>query len=310
MCTYNGCRFLEAQLQTIGNQTQLPFELLICDDGSTDATPDIVHTFAQSVSFPVYFIRNTTNLGSTKNFEKAILFCKGDIIALCDQDDLWTPEKLNRMASILEREPEVAAVFSNATLIDDNSIPIAGTLWERIGFNSRDERIFNTDQAFYLIQKPLVTGATLVFRASFVSDIVPIPSEWVHDEWIALILASLARIKPVYEFLISYRLHANQQIGLRKVPKYVSLQVGQLERVAFQRRIALKLLIMADKLANLPGNQKSTTYARAKAVYMNKRADLLEGGRFFRIFRGAAVLPGYFRFASGLVSYFRDFLHG
>jgi len=97
MCTYNGSRFLENQLNSIGAQEVQPFELVICDDGSTDSTVQIIEAFRETVSFPVHLHRNSTNLGSTRNFQEAIELCRGDIIALCDQDDYWLPPQNNRI---------------------------------------------------------------------------------------------------------------------------------------------------------------------------------------------------------------------
>ena len=68
-------------------------ELIVCDDGSTDSTLEIVGAFAAKAPFPVHFLRNEITLGSTKNFEKALRLCSGDAIALCDQDDLWHKAK-------------------------------------------------------------------------------------------------------------------------------------------------------------------------------------------------------------------------
>ena len=91
MCTFNGSRYLEEQLGSVAQQSLSPFELVVCDDGSTDATVEIVHRFALRSPFPVYLHQNVTNLGSTRNFEQAIQLCRGEAIALCDQDDYWLP---------------------------------------------------------------------------------------------------------------------------------------------------------------------------------------------------------------------------
>ncbi len=309
MCTYNGERFLEAQLRTIAEQTVLPDELVICDDGSTDGTAAIVARFAASANFPVHFHRNAINLGSTKNFEKAVSLCKGEFIALCDQDDLWMPEKLEKTAAALREAPDAAAVFSNARLIDDDSNLLPSTLWERAEFAPRERAVFAEDQNFFLIQRSAVTGATVVFRSSFLRGLVPFPPEWIHDEWLALMLSAVSKLKPVDEFLISYRLHTSQQIGLKKVTRRDAIRYGQAQRVAYQRRIARRLLIAADRLEPLPGTAKSVRYARRRAAYMEKRAVLLEGSRLSRIFTGVPALPGHFRHGSGLISYFRDLLH-
>ena len=88
LCTYNGEKFLREQLDSIALQTLLPDELVACDDRSCDSTMEILQEFRERVSFPVHIHQNEENLGSTKNFEKAIKLCSGDIIALCDQADV------------------------------------------------------------------------------------------------------------------------------------------------------------------------------------------------------------------------------
>src|SRR5258708_37621369 len=99
MCTYNGARFLPEQLESIAAQTKLPDELVVCDDRSTDGSVEIIRSFAQRAPFEIRLDINANNLGSTKNFEKAIGLCQGEIIALADQDDVWCPQKLSRIAS-------------------------------------------------------------------------------------------------------------------------------------------------------------------------------------------------------------------
>ena|SRR2546421_3140447 len=89
MCTYNGARHVREQLESFAAQTRLPAdELVICDDCSTDQTINILPDFGAGASFPVHIQVNKFNLGSTKNFEQAISFCHGDLIALSDQDDV------------------------------------------------------------------------------------------------------------------------------------------------------------------------------------------------------------------------------
>ncbi|MGA9069058.1 MAG: glycosyltransferase, partial [Terracidiphilus sp.] len=118
LCTYNGERYLREQLNSIASQTRVPYEVVICDDNSTDATLDIVESFVQSVSFRVRVEHNSFRLGSTHNFEKAIQSCTGDLIALCDQDDVWRPDKLSVQAARLESDSSIGGLFSDASLVD------------------------------------------------------------------------------------------------------------------------------------------------------------------------------------------------
>ncbi len=87
MCTFNGGRFLAEQLESIASQTRLPYELVACDDHSTDDTIAILKAFQANAPFPVQIVQNAMRMGSTRNFDQAIGMCSGDFIALCDQDD-------------------------------------------------------------------------------------------------------------------------------------------------------------------------------------------------------------------------------
>ena len=85
LCTYNGAQFLPAQLESMAAQTRLPDELVVCDDQSTDGSVEIIKSFAHHAPFAIRLEINAKNLGSTKNFEKAIGLCRGEIIGLSDQ---------------------------------------------------------------------------------------------------------------------------------------------------------------------------------------------------------------------------------
>jgi glycosyltransferase involved in cell wall biosynthesis len=100
LCTYNGEEFLPKQLDSIKQQTCQVHELIVCDDGSRDATLTILEKFKDSVPFPVHIHQNSSNLGSSKNFEQCLQKCSGEIIFLCDQDDVWMPNKVEIMRAI------------------------------------------------------------------------------------------------------------------------------------------------------------------------------------------------------------------
>jgi glycosyltransferase involved in cell wall biosynthesis len=87
MASYNGGRFIGRQLQSFANQSLLPSQLVICDDGSSDDTVAIVEEFAARAPFDVQLVINPERLGYNRNFAKAIGLCTGDLIFLSDQDD-------------------------------------------------------------------------------------------------------------------------------------------------------------------------------------------------------------------------------
>ena len=317
LCTYNGERFLEQQLASIRSQTRLPSELILCDDGSTDRTCAIVKAFADTAPFAVHFHRNSVNLGSTRNFEKAIRLAHGDAIALCDQDDCWAPEKLAAMQAVLDAQPEIAGVFSNARLIDEDGSVLPGDLWQRGGFTSARRRRFASDGPHQLIRRDTVTGATLLFRASFVEHVLPIPSDWVHDGWIALLLATLSRLQPLPACLVDYRLHAGQQIGATVVPWQTHLGTEKQAALEWHRRLAFRFASIAKRLEKIAGQSDqplpSTVHVRKdlhrKIAFLHRRASVLQQSRPARIPTALRALPDYVRYERGLLSLMRDLLH-
>ena len=110
MGAYNGTAFLEPQLASLAAQTRLPVELVVCDDNSRDDTVAVLERFAAQAPFEVRIVRNETNLGFGANFMKASGLCRGDLIAWCDQDDVWAPEKLARCVAAFETDPEAVLV--------------------------------------------------------------------------------------------------------------------------------------------------------------------------------------------------------
>lgn len=317
LCTFNGARFLETQLRSIGRQTKIPFELVICDDGSSDATPAIVERFAATASFPVSFHRQPKTLGSTKNFEQALQRCRGEAIALCDQDDLWAPEKLARLVTVLETEPAVAGVFSNARLIDSEDRELPGDLWHRVGFSSSRQRLFSQDASAVLIHSDVVTGATFLFRSKWVPRLLPIPAEWVHDGWIALLLATLAQLRALPACPMSYRIHAAQQVGAPEVSWHQHLATEAGKARDAHLRHASRLRLMKAKLEELRAftpDVRSPVLARTlqelqrKTRFVEGRAKLLHQPRLRR-FSAFGMLPSYLRYEKGVLSLLRDISH-
>jgi glycosyltransferase involved in cell wall biosynthesis len=215
MCTFNGGRFLLQQLESIAAQERLPDELVVSDDGSTDSSLEIVQTFADRVQFPVRIFRNGRRLGSTGNFEKAIQLCDGEFIALCDQDDVWKPDKLARLSGALWGDITMGGVFSDADLVDEAGDATGKRLWQFHKFRFAHPDDFERNAAIQLLLKhDVVTGATLMFRASLRDVLLPIPEPWVHDGWIAWMLVLHSRLTFVSEPLLWYRVHPGQQLGL------------------------------------------------------------------------------------------------
>jgi len=219
LCTYNGEKYLQHQLESIKNQTLGIQELIVCDDGSKDQTISILEDFKKQVNFPIEIHVNSSNLGSSKNFEKCIQLCSGDFIFLCDQDDWWYEEKVERQIGFFNSHPEIDAVFSNAVIVDQKGIPKGNTSFDRVEFYPEMQAKWNLGHAFDMLLKGyVVTGATLAIRKKICTEVFPVPDiipELIHDGWIGLYLARQQKIGFISDPLIQYREHTSQQVGLQ-----------------------------------------------------------------------------------------------
>jgi glycosyltransferase involved in cell wall biosynthesis len=212
MCTYNGAQHLSEQLESIVRQTRVPDEIVICDDSSSDSTVSMLKDFAKASPCPVRLFVNRDRLGVTKNFEKAIDLATGDVIALADQDDVWYPSKLDKLESALR---DAGLAFSDADVVGEALQPFGYSLWETVGFQST--RVARGDGVFrHLLRGNVVMGASLAFRTQFRDLVLPIPDSWVHDAWIALLVAAVATVTWIEEPLLAYRQHGTNQIGGRQ----------------------------------------------------------------------------------------------
>lgn len=307
MCTYNGAKYLPQQLESIANQTLPVNELIVCDDRSTDDTIQVIKTFAQKAPFPVTIHVNEKNLGSTKNFEKCLNLCDGDIIFLCDQDDKWRADKVEKQLEFLNKYPEKDAVFSDAMMIDDDSRELGRTIWEEIEFNAAMQRKWVEGKAHEILFNGfVVTGATLAIRKSCLTRLMPFPThveDLIHDAWMAMVLSLEDKIGFIAENLISYRRHESQQVGFGSKTEHVGLN-DRFSRPREEKLVPIKekadrlngMYTLLRDLSFVPREKLIKLYLAQKHFY--RRASLPEN----RILRISPVfhhvVKGYYIFSS------------
>jgi glycosyltransferase involved in cell wall biosynthesis len=302
MCTYNGEAHLREQLESIAAQSLLPDEVVICDDRSTDATPEIVKAFAAGATFSVRFVQNDRNLGFIKNFEKAIGLCRADLIALSDQDDIWHPEKLAHLSALLIADPALGGVFSNAVLVDDESRQTGLRLWDKVHFSPRRSNMIDT-----LLRHDVITGATLMFRADLRDRLLPVESPWIHDAWFAWMIALYAQLSFVDEPLIQYRIHASQQVGVGPPSRMARLARAKKAGLEQYLVMARQFEVLRNRWLDHPGENHPNILADldGKIRHSYLRASL-PGNRILRAHRIARTFRGYQKYSRGFVSMLRD----
>ena len=223
LCTFNGEEYLENQLTSILNQTCPVDEIIICDDNSTDNTISIVNSYIEEGIENIILIQNKENIGTIKNFEKAIDKCTGDIIFLSDQDDIWHLNKVEVMISFFLKKSNALLLFTDGNLIDSDNNLLESTLWDEWNFSKEMQKRWNNNQWAFndlFINNNKVTGATIAFRAELKKLVLPIevPVGYWHDAWVALHAAANDGLFYLNTALIDYRLHPKQQIGITAKP--------------------------------------------------------------------------------------------
>lgn len=228
VCTYNGEKYLQEQLDSFTAQTRLPDEVVICDDCSQDATRQILENFAESAAFPVKLYFNKRNLGFLKNFEKAIKLCSGEIIILSDQDDVWHEEKIELIEAEFAKSEKIGMVYADAELVNESLDILETSMWQKTGFDAEKQKLFVDGKAFdLLLVRGYVYGSSMAFRSVYRDLFLPFPENtaFIHDNWIAFMLCAVTNFSLINKKLIKYRQHQQQFVGIieDEKPKFDSL---------------------------------------------------------------------------------------
>lgn len=242
MATYNGARYIREQLESLAAQTLLPCELVVTDDGSIDTTVDIVRDFAREAPFPVHIYCNENRLGYADNFLYAATLCEGELIAFCDQDDVWLAEKLATCVPAFA-DPDMLLAIHAARVTGPDLTPTGSFYPDIERVNGRQAKglkktdMMSHNQVIGCIYEPLqldptdtYPGFSMVFRKAIVNLIDRIdrgkdfsfyrtcPPMISHDRWIYLLCCSLGKVLLVEEPLSVYRQHGSNTCGLSGSP--------------------------------------------------------------------------------------------
>ena len=309
MCSYNGGKYIQEQLDSIANQSRLPDELIICDDKSTDTTLPVVEKFADSSRFPVTVVKNGTNMGSTKNFEQAITLCKGDIIFLSDQDDVWHKDKLKLVEEAFDSSMRTGAVFSNGNIVDEDLSPLGYTLWDKFDFGKRRRVEFASGNSLQVLMRHnVVTGATMAFRSVFRDKILPISPLWIHDSWIAFLISIISDIKFIDRSLVDYRQHKDQQIGgIRNSMKEQIAISSSVKDYDFQIKQYERIIEHISNNGFMSGNHVVSEITD-KISHLNNRQIIYRCHGIKKIFKSVNELAcgRYHRYSNGYKSFIKD----
>jgi GT2 family glycosyltransferase len=208
MATYNGQRFIYEQLSSILQQLHRDDEVVVVDDASTDATVDILESFADP---RIRIVRQAQNCGILRTFARALEEAKNEIIFLADQDDVWRADKISKVKKLLSERPDLTLVTSGCLTIDAAGAKIAeGRISAgKFGPGALRNLLRNGYQ-----------GCTMAFRHSILQYCLPFPEDLpMHDSWIGIINDLFGKTGYIDEPLVFYRRHGgNESLESRGSP--------------------------------------------------------------------------------------------
>lgn len=225
MATYNGETFIKEQITSILNNLGEKDELIISDDGSTDQTISIIHSFKDK---RIRLIKGPQN-GVKQNFANAIANCKGEYIFLSDQDDLWQKEKVKKVLEIFRKE-KCDCVTHNCEVVNgDNSKVIIDSFFAYR--KSKPGVIRNIYKNKYL-------GCCMAFHKNMIKYILPIPNTIeMHDQWIGIVCDRYGKSIFLEDKLIKYRRHDKNVSEMHHYPLVKMIKNRIVLIIEFYKRI-------------------------------------------------------------------------
>ena len=224
LCTYNGAEFLAEQLETLVNQSYQNIEIAVVDDCSGDNTMEILNDYASRYpQFKLY--QNQSNMGFAGNFEKAVALCTGGLIALCDQDDLWHPRKIELQVEALK---DNILVYHDSEFIHENGTPMNKKMSDLMNF-------YRGGRPEVFLFFNCVSGHSILMKRALLDDALPLKKEFFHDWWLAYVATNIGKIDFIPQCLVQYRQHDKSDTNIlrqrRKSNNYKHSSVEKIERI-------------------------------------------------------------------------------
>ena len=295
-----GEKFIACMIQSLLAQTLVPDEIIICDDSPDDKTMEAVAGFMAGGK--VHYLHNDTQLGVCRNFEKAISCCSGDVIFLCDQDDVWLPQKISIMVQTLQENPAWDGVFCDSTVVDAELRPLGFTHWEMRDFSASMRSQMEHDTLSVMLKRIPAAAHNIAFRRRALDYLLPFPElpPFYPDTWIALQTAVHSHFGMVPQAMTLYRVHgdnvsAPQLPGLRT---QIALSRKARHRKSIAKRMELAESVIARMPGNIPGSKREKVERFRQHYWRRMNFSRHIAVRFFQVM-AEYVRGGYNRFSNG-----------
>ena len=220
MASYNGEKYIREQIDSVLPQLGPADELIVSDDGSSDRTAAIVESYGD----PRIRLLHGSFHSPVFNFENALKAAQGDVIFLCDQDDIWKPDKVAvTLAALADHD----CVVSDAAVVDAERRVLAPSFMEQRG--SRPGQLANLIRNRYL-------GCCMAFNRKILDAALPFPKDIpMHDIWIGAVAERFGKPVFLHRVLMEYRRHGDNASPTAEKSPYT-----------FRQKLAFRAVILKE----------------------------------------------------------------
>ena len=225
LATYNGARFLPELLESLSAQAHGDWRLIARDDGSTDGSVELIENWAETAPQQVRILDDgESGLGASGNFARLLAASDSPYFAFCDQDDVWSPDKVERLLEETLRAERGAGsdvpilTHCDLTVVGESLVVLRESFWDQQGFKVRGLRRGDGGRSARrsLVMRNVVTGCAMMGNARLRELSAPVPPDCVmHDWWVALVAGFLGEIRTVEAPCILYRQHGSNSLGAK-----------------------------------------------------------------------------------------------
>lgn len=292
MTTYNGADYLLEQLESLRTQSLMADEVIIVDDCSTDNTVELLNMYIQKYHLDNWvLIRNSSNIGWRKNFRKALQETTGDVVFLCDQDDIWNKDKISLMVKEFHKSPSIELLASNYEILDfgrNDKIKIRDVELDNgavVPFSLKNKSIS--------VMRP---GCTFAVKRELIVLLEKYDIDrFGHDN----ILWNLAMIRGTLYLYLKRLIHFRRHETSASAPNQSLNRDRRVVEVDTSHQIAVFLLDVARRECL---DIKIISQLEKMAMVLERRRDILKDGTFMQIVHFQLKYHAYYPTLRNLLS--------
>lgn len=278
MTTWNAAAYLIEQLDSLRMQTCAPNEVIIVDDASQDETVKLIEEYINQHQLNHWkLFRNEQNTGYIEAFRRALSLCKGEIIFLCDHDDIWDPDKIQVMASLMANHPAMLALLCSFDEIDGQGNPIPVSSRPNTANNNLIRRSIPAgsleplkaeDLSYYNVGMGCSAALRKELQQAYLQKE---PARFLPHDWQIFMMAALRGGLWFYNApLLHYRIHSSNTLGLSHKSSLEQRTKKACEDSAIKQELAQA--VFKDPYASIEQRDKAAKIA----LLYQKRSNALQ----------------------------------